>query len=183
MGKEYTEIDARLQRWIDQQHLFFVATAPIAGDGLINCSPKGLDGFRVLNPKQIAYVDVGGSGVETVAHVKENGRIVIMMCAFSGPPKIYRFYGQGSVVEPQDDEFDNLLTQFSQQPSVRNIIMVNLERIIDSCGYGVPFFEYQKERDSMPNYFAGKTSEEIAEYRATRNSESLDGLPGLAPVE
>ena len=183
MGKEYTQIDAPIQRWIEQQHIFFVSTAPLAGDGLINCSPKGLDGFRVLNPGRIGYVDVGGSGIETVAHIKENGRIVIMMCAFTGPPKIYRFYGQGRVVEPQDEGFDDLLTHFGPQPSVRNIILVDIERIIDACGFGVPLYEYREERDSMPNYFANKSTEEIAEYRATRNNKSLDGLPGLEPLD
>jgi hypothetical protein len=183
MGKEYTEIDERIQRWIDRQHLFFVSTAPLAGDGLINCSPKGLDGFRVLDSNRIGYVDVGGSGIETVAHIKENGRIVIMMCAFAGPPMIYRFYGRGSIDEPQDEGFAELVSQFAPQPSVRNIVLVDVERIIDSCGYGVPFYEYQKERDSMPNYFAAKSSEEIAEYRATKNNTSLDGLPGLESAD
>ena len=179
MGKEYTEISAQIQKWIDRQHVFFVATAPMAGDGLINCSPKGLDGFRVLGPTQIGYVDVGGSGVETVAHLKENGRIVIMMCAFSGPPNIFRFYGRGSVVEPQDEGFEDLRARFSAQPAARNIIVVDIDRIIDSCGYGVPLYEYQKQRDSMSNYFASKSDQEILEYRATRNARSLDGLPGL----
>ena len=98
MGKEYQEIDERIPRWIERQRLFFVSTAPLAGDGRINCSPKGLDSLRVLGPRQLAYVDIGGSGIETVAHLKENGRIVIMMCAFDGPPKIFRFYGQGTPV-------------------------------------------------------------------------------------
>ncbi len=137
----------------------------------------------MLGPNELAYVDIGGSGIETVAHLKENSRIVIMMCAFAGPPMIYRFYGRGSVVEPQDEGFAELVSQFAPQPSVRNIILVDVERIIDSCGYGVPLYEYKKERDSMPNYFAAKSSEEIAEYRATRNTRSLDGLPGLTPPD
>jgi hypothetical protein len=182
MGKEYTEITPQLQSWIDRQRIFFVSTAPLADDGLLNCSPKGLDSFRVLGPKRIAYVDVGGSGIETVAHLKENGRIVIMMCAFTGPPKIHRFYGRGSVVEPQDADFDDLLAQFSELPAVRNIIVVDVERIFDSCGYGVPLYTFEKQRDSMPNYLASKTKEFIANYQVEKNSHSLDGLPGLKPV-
>jgi len=98
MGKEYTEIDGQVKSWMERQHMFFVATAPLATDGLINCSPKGLDTLRVLGPNELCYVDIGGSGIETVAHLKENSRIVIMMCAFDGPPKIFRFYGKGTSV-------------------------------------------------------------------------------------
>lgn len=180
MGKEYTEISERLQEWIKQQHVFFVATAPLSADGLINCSPKGLDSLRILSPRTLSYVDVGGSGIETVAHLKENGRIVIMLCAFDGPPKIFRFYGTGSVVESHDDRFADLLAGFPGQPSARNIIEVSIERIIDSCGYGVPFYEFKKQRDSFDNYYGNKTDEDVAEYRKKRNATSLDGLPGLS---
>lgn len=180
MGKEYTEIDPQIQSWIDRQHMFFVSTAPLASDGLVNCSPKGLDSLRVLGPRKIAYLDVGGSGIETVAHLKENGRIVIMMCAFSGPPKIFRFYGRGSVTEPQQAGFDELLQEFPGLPAARNIIVIDVERIIDSCGYGVPLYEFKEDRDSMQNYYDSKTATEVLSYRDERNSHSLDGLPGLA---
>ena len=183
MAEEYTEINSKIQKWIDRQYMFFVSTAPLSGAGLVNCSPKGLDGFRVLSPKRIGYLDVGGSGIETVAHLRENGRIVIMMCAFSGPPKIYRFYGKGSVVESQDAGFDDLLKKFPAVPYPRNIIVVDIDRIIDSCGYGVPLYDYQKQRDSMENYFESKTPQDIAAYRAEKNRESLDGLPGLRGPE
>ena len=179
MGKEYTEINPKLQTWIEQQHMFFVSTAPLAADGLLNCSPKGLDSLRVLGPHRMAYLDIGGSGIETVAHLKENGRIVIMMCAFSGPPKIYRFYGQGSVTEPQDDGFDEMLGTLPSLPAARNIIVIEVERIIDSCGYGVPLYDFQKDRDSLENYYGSKTEQEVSAYRRERNSSSLDGLPGL----
>ena len=179
MGKEYTEIAQPIQRWMERQHMFFVATAPLSGEGLLNCSPKGLDSLRVLGPTELAYVDTGGSGIETVAHLKENGRIVIMMCAFDGPPKIFRFYGTGTVLEPHDEMFPQTLAKFPQQPAARNIIVINIERIIDSCGYGVPIYEYQKDRDSLANYFANKSDDEILDYRARNNSCSLDGLPGL----
>lgn len=179
MGKEYTEINPKIQSWMERQRIFFVSTAPLASDGLVNCSPKGIDSLRVLGPRQLAYLDVGGSGIETVAHLKENGRIVIMMCAFSGPPKIFRFYGQGVVVEPHQKSFSELLQAFPPPPAARNIIVIDIERIIDSCGYGVPLYEFQEERDSLRNYYDSKTQEEILTYRTERNSSSLDGLPGL----
>ncbi len=183
MGKEYTQIDDRIQQWIDRQHVFFVATAPQSGTGLINCSPKGLDCLRVLSPNEIAYVDTGGSGIETVAHLKENGRIVLMMCAFDGPPKIFRFYGRGVVLEPHEDEFERVLARFPAMPAARNIIRIDLERIIDSCGYGVPLYEFRQHRDSLPNYFSEQTEAEMTEYRRNKNELSLDGLPGLAVDE
>ena len=179
MGKEYTEIDERIQKWIDRQHLFFVATAPTDADGLINCSPKGLDSLAVLGPRRLAYVDVGGSGIETVAHLKQNGRIVLMMCAFEGPPKIFRFYGRGSVVEPHNDGFESLLGEFPPQVAARNIIVVDIDRIIDSCGYGVPMYEFVADRESMKNYYAEQSPDDVAAYRRERNATSLDGLPGL----
>lgn len=179
MGKEYSEIDDRVSQWIARQHIFFVATAPLSGDGHINCSPKGLDSLRVLGPRKVAYVDVGGSGIETVAHIKENGRITLMMCAFDGPPNIVRIYGYGRSVEPGDDDFAALLAEFPPVPSVRNIIVVEVDRIMDSCGYGVPLFEFKKDRNSFDNYFRDKTEEDLRDYRLRKNRQSLDGLPGL----
>ncbi len=179
MSKEYPEIDERMRDWISRQHIFFVATAPLSDDGLVNCSPKGLDSLRVLDARTIAYVDVGGSGVETVAHIRENGRITLMMCAFDGPPNIVRFYGRGRSVEPGDTDFDELLSRFPPVPSVRNIIVIDIERIRDSCGYGVPNYAFKKDRNSLDNYFRGKTDEDLRDYRMRKNRTSLDGLPGL----
>ena len=179
MGKEFESIDDKLQRWIEKQRMFFVATAPLDGNGHVNCSPKGLDSLRVLGPRQLAYVDLGGSGIETVAHIRENQRITIMLCAFDGPPKIFRFYGRGRAVEPGNTEFNDLVARFPEQPSVRNIIVIDVERIMDSCGYGVPEFDFRKDRESMANWINSKTDEELAQYRRDNNSESLDGLPGL----
>lgn len=179
MGKEYQEIDAQIQAWIERQRIFFVSTAPRANDGLINCSPKGLDCLRVLGPRQIAYADIGGSGIETVAHLKENARIVVMLCAFDGPPKIFRFYGSGRPVEPHDDAFDALAAQFTDMPTIRNVIVVDIECIRDSCGYGVPLYEFKGDRDSLTNWCNNKTEEELLAYRIERNAASLDGLPGL----
>ena len=125
MGKEFSEIDAGLQKWVERQQLFFVATAPLSGDGLVNCSPKGRDTLRILGPRQIAYLDLGGSGIETVAHVKENRRIVIMLCAFDGPPKIVRFHGLAQVIEHGDDGFAELVAGFAPTPSPpRSVIRV-----------------------------------------------------------
>ncbi len=179
MGKEFDAIDSRIRSWIERQKMFFVATAPLAADGLINCSPKGLDSLSVLGPKQLAYLDLGGSGIETVAHVRENQRIVIMLCAFDGPPKIFRFYGRGTVVEPQDSEFPGLLAKFPQHPAARNIIVVDVECIRDSCGYGVPEYDFRRQRDSMHNWLESKSEEELQTYFRDNNAESLDGLPGL----
>jgi hypothetical protein len=179
MGTEYTEIDERIQGWIGRQHVFFVSTAPSAPDGLVNCSPKGLDCLRVLGPREIAYVDTGGSGIETVAHLRENGRITLMLCAFDGPPKIFRFYGQGTSIEPHDDGFSELLAKFPEMPTARNIVSINVERIIDSCGFGVPLYEFRQHRDSLNNYFSKQSEEDILNYRRNRNSKSLEGLPGL----
>lgn len=179
MGKEYQEIDARMRDWIGRQKLFFVATAPRADDGLINCSPKGLDSFRVLGPRQCAYADIGGSGIETVAHLKENGRIVIMFCAFDGPPKIFRFYGRGRVIEPHHPEFRGLAEPFGGLPTIRNIIVVDIDAVRDSCGYGVPLYDFRGDRESLTNWVHGKTKQELLDYRRDRNATSLDGLTGL----
>jgi hypothetical protein len=179
MGKEYQEIDERIQSWIERQRIFFVSTAPLAGDGRINCSPKGLDSLRVLGPRQLAYADTGGSGIETVAHLKENGRVVIMLCAFEGPPKIFRFYGTGRSIEPHETGFDDLLPLFSETLTVRNFVVIDVECIRDSCGYGVPLYHFEKERDSLSNWCNSKTEAELRDYRIGKNAVSLDGLPGL----
>ena len=179
MGKEYTEIDESIQRWIARQQMFFVSTAPLQEDGRVNCSPKGLDSLTVLGPKRLAYVDLGGSGIETVAHLKENARITIMMCAFDGPPKIFRFYGRGIVTEPHEKGFAALVAKFPQQPCVRNVITVEVDLIMDSCGFGVPLYEFRKHRDSYQNYLADKSEDFLLDYRRERNATSMDGLKGL----
>ncbi len=182
MGKEYQEIDSRIRRWMDAQRLFFVATAPSGADGLLNCSPKGMDALRVLDGNTMIYGDVGGSGIETVAHLRENGRIVIMLCAFEGPPKIFRFYGKGSVLEPGEPGFEEFATHFEHLPTLRNVIRIDVERIRDSCGYGVPMYRYDGERDSLTNWVKNKSESELKQYRRDNNLESLDGLPGLRMI-
>ena len=126
MGKSYDGLTPELSQWIERQHIFFVATAPLADEGLINCSPKGMDTFRVLGPREIAYLDLTGSGIETVAHVRENGRIVFMFCAFEGPPNILRLYGTGRTVRPSDDDFAEVMAHFPSRDHVRSVIVVDI---------------------------------------------------------
>ena len=150
MGKSYDQIPDKLAEFIARQKMFFIATAPLAQDGLVNLSPKGLDSFRILDPRTVAYLDLTGSGIETVAHLKENGRVVIMFCAFDGPPNIVRLYGQGEVIEPSHAEFDALRLLFPNHPGTRSIIRVRLTRVSDSCGYGVPKYVFDGHRHAAP---------------------------------
>jgi len=182
MGKVYECLEETLQDFLRAQHVFFVGTAPLGADGHVNVSPKGLDGFRVLGPKRVAYVDHPGSGIETVAHLRENGRIVLMFCAFDGPPKIVRLYGRGRTVEPQDEEFPALLARFAPRVVPRAIIDVDVERIADSCGFGVPTYEYRGEREQLVEW-ADKKGPDVESYLREKNATSLDGLPGLRWVE
>lgn len=180
MGKLYEEITADLAEWIGRQRMFFVATAPLAADGLLNCSPKGMDTFRLLGPREVCYLDLTGSGIETVAHVEENARIVLMFCAFSGPPKIVRLHGRGEVVAADAPEFESLRPLFPDYPGARAVVKVSLHRIGDSCGYAVPRYEYVAERDTLVRWGESKGAGGLAAYRSEKNARSLDGLPGLA---
>jgi hypothetical protein len=168
-----------MAEWIRSQHLFFVASAPLSGEGMINCSPKGLDSFAILDPHTVAYLDFNGSGVETIAHLRENGRIVVMFCALEGAPKIVRLHGIGRAIEPDDAEFAELRGHFGDAPDVRTIIRIDVSRVSDSCGFGVPKYEYVGERDALPKWSASKSAAEMATYQAQKNSQSVDGLPGL----
>src|SRR3954462_15112381 len=143
MGKEYDGIDSEVQAFIGRQHVFFVGTAPTSTDGHLNISPKGLDTFRILGPRSVAYLDLTGSGIETGAHVRENGRITLMFCAFEGRPLIVRLYGRGRVVQPGDPEWDGLVAHFPGLPGARTVVVVDVERIADSCGYAVPVYEFK----------------------------------------
>jgi len=178
MGDVFETIPDRMRDFIEAQKLFFVASAP-SGGGRVNLSPKGLDTLRVLDERTIAYLDFVGSGVETIAHLRENGRIVVMFCAFSGPPKIVRLHGRGEAVEPGDPRFAGLAAKFPSEPGVRAVILVNVERVSDSCGYGVPLYEYQGERTALGAWAEKKGTDGLEEYQRTRNAASIDGLPGL----
>jgi hypothetical protein len=173
-------LDDAACRFIEEQHVFFVATAPLDADGHINLSPKGLDTFRILTPTTVAYLDFNGSGVETIAHLKENGRIILMFCAFQGPPNIFRLYGRGRAVEPSEAEFAALASHFSGCENPRSIIVVELDRVIDSCGYGVPRFKYEGERNQLQAWASKAGTEGLKAYRQKKNLRSLDGLPGVS---
>jgi hypothetical protein len=173
-------IDDKLARWLEAQPVFFVATAPRADDQLINLSPKGLSGsFSVIDDHTVAYLDLTGSGIETVAHLRENGRIVIMFCAFDGRPNIVRLHGRGRVVLPGETEFDALIPRFKEHLGVRSVIVVDVRRTSESCGYGVPTMTYEADRPVLDLDHAKRGSEGLAAYRVEMNSTSLDGLPGL----
>jgi len=179
MARVYDILDERLTSFLRAQHVFFVATAPLAGDGLVNLSPKGLDTFYVVGPERVAYLDLTGSGVETIAHLRENGRIVIMFCAFEGPPRIVRLHGRGAVVVPGDGEFDELVARFTPRPGIRSVIDVEVTRIADSCGYAVPLMSFETERSRLDEWADKRGPQGLDEYRAEKNAVSLDGLPGL----
>lgn len=179
MGKTYTALNDKLIKFIEAQKMFFVATAPLAENGHVNVSPKGYDSFKIIDESTVAYLDYGGSGIETHAHVVENSRITIMFCAYEGKANIVRLYGQGSVCAFHDEGFAEKLKWFPGFDRARAIITINLSRVMDSCGYGVPFYEFKGERDQLKRSHTFKSVEDWHEYRYDRNPESLDGLPGL----
>lgn len=181
MARESDRIDDRLAAWLRAQPVFFVATAPRADDGHLNLSPKGLAGtFSVVDRRTVAYLDLTGSGIETVAHLRENGRIVLMFCAFEGSPRIVRLHGRGEAVLPGDSRFDELVERFDDHRGVRSVVLVHVGRVADSCGYGVPVMRYEADRSKLGEWAARRGPEGLAEYRRSRNAESIDGLPGLA---
>lgn len=191
MAMTYPELDERLMNFIASQPMFFVATAPCltAGGegGHVNVSPKGYrDTFAVLDPLTVAYLDLTGSGAETIAHLRQNARITIMFCSFSGALKILRIYGSGRVVRPADRGWPGLARHFrraigtqSARGDQRAIIVVHADRISDSCGYSVPIMELTEERDVLTRWAAGKSAEQLATYRVDHNTVSIDGLPAL----
>jgi Pyridoxamine 5'-phosphate oxidase len=181
VGKIYDTIDEHLVAWIGRQSMFFVATAPAGGDGHINLSPKGpIQTLRILDERTVAYLDLVGSGAETIAHLRENGRIVVLLCAFAGPPRILRLHGRGEVLAAGEIEFPEVEV-LPQQP--RSVIRVNVDRIADSCGFGVPLMDYVGERPNSRRWTEGKLSKEgpdaIERYKLAKNSVSIDGLPAL----
>jgi hypothetical protein len=190
MGKVFEGVDDRLARWIAAQPMFFVGTAPLDPDGHLNVSPKGpIGALRVLGPSCVAYLDFVGSGAETIAHLRENGRIVIMLCAFSGPPRILRLHGRGSIVVADEPGFDELLSScaFDDVGAVpearRSIVTVEIDRIADSCGYGVPLMGYEGRREHMELWAAKKLRvggpDALLDYQREKNSLSIDGLPAV----
>jgi predicted pyridoxine 5'-phosphate oxidase superfamily flavin-nucleotide-binding protein len=189
MGKVFDGIDERLERWIAAQRMFFVGTAPLDADGHVNVSPKGpIDALRVLDPGTVAYLDYVGSGAETIAHLRENGRIVIMLCAFDGPPRIVRLHGRGEVVTAAEGRFDELMRGcgFAEPPVPqmrRAIVLVEVDRVADSCGYGVPLMSYAGSRPHSELWAAKKLrvggADALLDYQREKNARSIDGLPAV----
>jgi hypothetical protein len=214
MATVFPEIDRKLRDWLLAQPVFFVGTAPLAADGHVNLSPKGMDGtFAVLDPHRVGYLDYYGSGAETIAHLRENGRIVIMCCAFTGPPKIVRLHGRGRVIlagapetstleagdpeaghpeaghpeaghpEAGDPEYAALRRAFSKprDRGLRSIIVVDVDRIADSCGFSVPLMDFVADRDLLDRSQERREPQYFDQYAATKNAVSIDGLPALEP--
>jgi hypothetical protein len=184
MGRTYVQIDNRLRGWMEAQPVFFTATAPLSAQGSVNCSPKGNRGeFKVLGDRTVAYLDQTGSGVETIAHLRENGRIVIMFCAFDGPARIVRLHGRGRPVTRTDPEFDSLAPWFPGAcgVGVRSIIVIDVRRIADSCGYGVPVMSLDSHRPTMDEWANRKGPDGIRAYWEEKNRASIDQLDGLPP--
>lgn len=180
MGRQHPSIDPPLQSWLAAQHLFFVATAPSGDGGHVNCSPRSASALRVLDPTTVAWLDGVGSGVETIAHLRQNRRIVLMFCAFDGPPRIVRLHGRGTVTEAGDPEFAALRPRFGSQPfAERAVIRVAVTRVSDSCGFGVPRYRYEGERAQMGEWADRKGRDGAIAYMREKNAQSLDGLPGL----
>lgn len=175
MAKFYTELNNGLKQFIAAQHVFFNASAP--NEGRINLSPKGLDTFRILNDKLVAYLDLTGSENETAAHVAENGRLTLMFCSFEDKPSILRLYGKGRVVFPRDPEWQELHSQFPTIPGERQIVLLDIESIMTTCGFAVPLFEFKGQRTLLPDWSCKMGEERLNEYRHERNLKSIDGLP------
>lgn len=182
MAKIYDVIDDRLAAFIDRQPVFFVATAPLDPDGHLNLSPKGMGGtFAVLGPTRVGYLDYTGSGVETIAHLRENGRIVVMFCAFDGAPTIVRLHGRGHSVLPDEPGYEELRARFgkSERHGERAVVVVEVDRVADACGYAVPLMEFVSDRDVLDRSNARRDEAYFEDYKATRNAVSIDGLPAL----
>jgi hypothetical protein len=177
MAKFFDSISDEFAEWIAKQHLFFVASAPLSAEGHVNMSPKGRDSLRVLSPNCVAYVDMTGSGNETSAHLKENGRMTFMFCSFETTPRIIRLFAKGRVVLPNDAEWDSLAANFTILSGTRQIVVGDVYSVQTSCGFAVPFMEYVGERDTLEKWAETKGEDGLAAYHAEKNFLSLDGLP------
>jgi predicted pyridoxine 5'-phosphate oxidase superfamily flavin-nucleotide-binding protein len=178
MGRAFEHLTPQLRAFVEAQHMFVVATAPSQG-GHVNVSPKGLDTFRVLDERTVGYLDLTGSGAETIAHLRENGRITLMFTAFDGPPNVVRLYGRGEVLLPDDDRFADLVAGFPDLPGTRAVIVVTLDRVSSSCGFAVPRYQHVGDRAQLVDWAERKGPEGMEAYRAEKNAVSIDGLPAL----
>ncbi|HEX7314533.1 MAG TPA: pyridoxamine 5'-phosphate oxidase family protein [Pyrinomonadaceae bacterium] len=175
MAKFYTQLDDSLRKFIGEQKMFFTATAPL--DGRINLSPKGMDTFRCLDERQVAYLDLTGSGNETAAHLAENGRMTVMFCSFTEQPLILRIYGRGRVVRPGEGEWEALHQHFHTIPGERQIVILDVESVQTSCGFAVPVYELKEERQRLVEWTLSKGEDGMLDYRREKNQVSIDGLP------
>jgi hypothetical protein len=175
MSNWYKQLTPEIKQFITTQKVFFVATAPTKGR--INLSPKGMDTFRVLSPKRVIYLDITGSGNETAAHLMDNGRITIMFCSFDKAARIARLYGHGRPVHPRDANWSEYLAVFPPEPGVRQIMEIDIESAMTSCGYGVPWMENPSERDTLRKYWEKRDEHTLTAYQHKENERSIDGLP------
>lgn len=176
MGKVYDAIGDEHRTFIEQQHVFFVGSAPLSPAGHVNLSPKGLDALRVLDTRTVMYLDLTGSGNETAAHISENGRLTLMFCAFEGNPKILRLYCRGEVVTRGSSQWAAALARFPHYPGIRQVVIGHVESVQTSCGFGVPLLSFMEQRDQLPRWAENRGEAGMVEYRRTRNAVSLDGL-------
>jgi hypothetical protein len=179
VGRTYDGIDDELAGWLQAQPLWFVGTAPLSADEHLNVSPRGHDTFSVLGSHRVAWVDYTGSGVETIAHIRENGRICLMFCSFDSRPRIVRLHGRATVALPGETAYDDVVARHPPHPSTRAVVVVQVERVSDSCGFGVPVMELIGERDLLRRGAERRGPAGLAAYRAEKNAVSIDGLPGL----
>lgn len=177
MAKVHPDINTELKQWIEEQQVFFLASAPLSADGHVNLSPRGLDSLRIVNENEIAILDLTGSGNETAAHLLENQRITVMLCAFNGAPRILRLFGTGEVVLPRHSEWPHYRAMFPERlAGERQIFRVQVSRVQTSCGFGVPLYEYQQQRDLLPAWAEKKGDDGVKEYQVKNNHSSIDGL-------
>ena len=180
MAKFYDQIEDKHLAFIKAQKMFFVATAPLSDAGRVNLSPKGYDSFRVIGTNRVAYADLGGSGIETLAHIRENRRVTFMFCAFEGAPNIMRLYGRGEVMQFNEPGFAEEIAKFPPgHERARDIIFADITQVQDSCGWGVPFYEFKGQRDQLTRYIDHQELDAWHESRMRKNARSIDGLPGM----
>ena len=180
MGRSFDAIPDHLVAWMEEQPIYFVASAPLDAEGHVNVSPKGGDSFRVLGPNAVAYLDLTGSGAETIAHTRENGRLTVMFCSFDEKPNIVRLFGRGEAVLPDDERFPELAARFPANPGTRTVVALDVTKVTSSCGYSVPMMDLVGPRDTLDRWAERKGRDGIVEYWGQKNQTSIDGLPALA---
>ena len=184
MAKFFEKIDGKIRKFIGEQQMFFTASAPLAGDGRVNLSPKGIDTFRVLDERTVCYLDLTGSGNETAAHLAENGRLTIMFCSFAGAPLILRLYGRGEIVHQNADNWRDYAALFEDYPGTRQVVVLHVESLQTSCGFGVPLYEFKEDRRQLIEWAERKGTDGIENYWRDKNQTSIDGLPtGIIQTE